>query len=152
MRIESDIDDYEDPQPGYVPTVDPVSEGVGSSAYLTPYTLPDCVERFAHSTVARFPERFDRFYFDASGGPLLVDVLADGTPEQLEHERARKRVEFKTEWCAQHGRRYLPLPESASTPDDVRALLDAPARPAVSEPATPRPPRRGQLQRPKATA
>ena len=146
-ELDEDISSWE-------PSPDPVSAGVGAIGYVTPFTVEDCVERFENSTAARFPETFDRFYFDAPGGRLLVDLLADGTPEQLEHERARKRVAFKTGWCAEHDWRYLPLAESDITPEKIRMLLAGEtSEPRVSTPGQRKPAaRRGGIQRPKAAA
>lgn len=146
-------DEYETPRQSV--EVDDISRAVGSGAYVYRYELQECVEQFDGSPVKRFPERFDRYYFDTPHGPLLIDVLQDGTPEQLEGERARKRVAFKTAWCAEHDRRYLVVPESDATVDAVRALLNrqpdsmTEQRPARSpSPAS----RRGKVQRPKAAA
>lgn len=141
--------------------LDPISAAVGTGAYVYRHTVDDCVERFV-GTVARFPERFDRFYFQTDNGPLLVDVLEDATEEQLHRDTVRKRVEFKQAWCAEHGRRYLVVGESdAQDVGKVRQLLatlDGPSSEAASEPRVSQPARtatarkRGAIQRPKAAA
>lgn len=156
---ESEYDTDEDAISRFVPEPDPVSKALGSAAYLQHHTVQECVERFGDGPVARFPEVFDRFYFLADGGPVLVDVLMDGTPGQLEEERARKRVAFKARWCKENDRRYIAVPESDSQhPDRVRALLDPGSQPpteprsaARTRPAQARA-ARSRVQRPSATA
>lgn len=153
MHHTVDVIEDEEELTSYQPSEDPISAGVGAVGYLHRHTLDECVERF-DGGIARFPEMFDRFYFDTPSGPVLIDVLADGSPEQLEEERGRKRVAFKTAWCAENDRRYLPLPESDIAPEKIRMLLSDAPEPAVSKPAGQRTQtaKRGAIQRPKATA
>lgn len=147
----------DDTAPRQVQELDAISAAVGTGAYVHRYQLGDCIQRFA-GTVTHFPEHFDRYYFAADSGPLLVDVLI-GDQDQWETQAASKHVEFKRAWCAENDRRYLVLNEDqADDVNQVRALLaqlDAgePAEPRVSRPAPAGGQRkRGQVQRPKATA
>lgn len=131
---------------------DAVTKGLGAVGYLSHHTVPECIEAFKNgdATISRYPEVFDRFYFHTPDGPTLVDIVMDGTPEQLELEKARKRVEFKTKWCGEHGMRYLALPGSAcEDANRVRALL-ADDIPKTQPAPLKREPRRGEVQRPKA--
>ena len=157
-----DLDDNEyelEDEARYTPDADPVSVAVGSAGYLSRHVVDECREEFPESRVSRFPETFDRFYWEPS--PLLVDILDDGSPAQVKEERERKRVEFKTAWCAEHGWRYLALTATdAQDAQLVRELLhDLAGRtagrtePGFAEggvvPSQP-PRKRGQIQRPKA--
>jgi len=153
MHVEPIDDELEEDTPPYRPDPDPLSVGVGGKGYVHRYVMDECVERF-EGRIARFPETFDRFYFAADGGAVLVDILQDGTPEQLQEERLRKRVAFKTEWCAENDRRYLAIGEMEIEPSKIRALLaDGMSEPAVSKPARSKPAaKRGAIQRPKAAA
>lgn len=137
---------------------DPLSDGVGAVGYIDRYVLDACREQFPESRVVRHPERFDRFYFASSVGPLLIDILI-GDSDQMATQRERKHVAFKAAWCREHERQYLVLSEGeADDAAQVRALL---ARLADEEtgpepeinPATKQPSRRrGGIERPKAAA
>jgi hypothetical protein len=158
LRDDEYPDDPGEQPPRQPQELDAISQAVGSGAYVYRYQLQECVERFA-GTVARYPETFDRYYFAAEGGPLLVDILL-GDQDQRPAQEASKHVEFKRAWCAEHDRRYLVLSEDDA--DDiarVRALLaqrDQPVGedpgPRVSRPASSGQRKRGAIQRPKAAA
>lgn len=157
LRDDEYPDDPSEQPPRPPQDLDAISQAVGTGAYVYRFQLQDCVERFA-GTVARYPETFDRYYFAADGGPLLVDILV-GDQDQRPAQETSKHVEFKRAWCTEHDRRYLVLTEDDA--DDitrVRALLaelDQPAGegrgPRVSRAATGQR-KRGGIQRPKATA
>lgn len=139
-------EEYDEETEPHQPDLDPINTGVGSTAYLERYTLDECVERFPDSTAARFPDVFDRFYFDAPT-PVLIDILGDSTVEQLAEEKLRKHTAFKVDWCAEHDRVYVPLAESDVTPDKIRALIAATAVTPPEDPA----PAAGQSRRPPVT-
>lgn len=136
---------------------DPVSEAVGSTAFVENHRIPECHQQFGGG-IHREPERFDRYYFGATP-PLLLDILPDLTAEDLERASAAKHVAFKMDWCRKNDRRYLAVPESAvENMNELRALLagetETDAQP-TAKPARPRKPAstpRGQISRPKATA
>lgn len=135
-------------------TDDPISTGIGSVGFIARHQIRECVERFEGSSAYHAPEMFDRFYFQTEHGPILVDLL-DDYDGRLNESRQAKHCAFKERWCAENGRRYLPLPESQLTPDKVRRLVAGAPEPQVSQPAPQRKPvqaKRGQIQRPKATA
>lgn len=163
---EDEYPDENEAPPRQVRELDPISAGVGSGAYVYRHTERECVERYAGG-VGRFPEVFDRFYFDAPGGPVLVDVLM-GDRENHDLEAQRKHVAFKRAWCEEHERRYLALTEDeAADANAVRALLapggeetaaeretrerPSQSRPQPSRSSSPRR-KRGAVQRPKAAA
>jgi hypothetical protein len=157
MHIEPDLIGDDDDLDGlYRPDPDPITDALGATGFVDRYTLDECVERFEETRAARFPETFDRYYFDGDHGRVLIDVLQDSTSEQLAEERLRKHVAFKTAWCAEHPTfRYLPLPASDADAAAIRRLLDGSPAPKVSQPASQRPKTaatRGQIQRPKAAA
>lgn len=161
-----DLDDNEyeiEDEARYAPEQDPVSAGLGARGFLTRHIVEECREEFPESKISRFPEMFDRFYWEPRR--VLVDIVEDGSPEQLEQERARKRVDFKADWCAEHGWTYLPLRASdAQDAQRVRELVyqvsellhgrGEPAQAPEPAPAASSPPARGRgkIQRPKATA
>jgi hypothetical protein len=155
-----DLDDNEyelEDEARYQPDPDPVSVAVGAAGFATRHVVDDCREEFPESRVSRFPETFDRFYWEPQR--VLVDILEDASPEQVREERERKRCDFKAAWCAEHGWRYLALTATdAQDAQTVRELLfDLGDRPqqaqheVVARGEAPAP-RRGQVQRPKATA
>jgi hypothetical protein len=162
MYDEPDLTPEDDDIEGvYSPDPDPVTAALNASGFAHRHTVPECVHRSTDARVSGFPEMFERFYFDGTYGRVLVDLLADDTPEILAEERLRRHVNFKTEWCAAHDYRYLPLEQSELSIETIRRKLtlngDADDRPVpkVSAPASKRAsnentPRRGQIQRPKA--
>lgn len=151
QTFDDGIDD--DPAPrASVWDSDPVSLGVGATAFIANYEILECVETFADSVVTRWPCRFDRFYFQTETGPLLVDIL-DDYDGRLGESRAAKQSDFKARWCAENGRRYLALGESQIAPEKIRRLVAGAAEPEVSRPASQRKApqtKRGQISRPKA--
>lgn len=147
-------EEYEmDDEPRSIAPTDPVGDALGAVGYLQHHTLQDCVERFANGegAISRYPEIFDRLYFQTPEGPTLVDIIDDPDPETEKTNRLRKHVAFKEQWCAEKGRRYLALPSSAcGDVERVRVLLEPPVKPkAVKQDPKPSA-QRGQVQRPKA--
>lgn len=141
-------------EPMYHSPPDEITVAVGGSWYATGYTLDECRRTYPGSAIVAHPERFDRFYMRSTVGPILVDLLL-GDSDQIDAQRARKNVPFKTAWCAQNGWRYLALAEADLTVDRIRALLsDGPLAEESPKPqaAKARPARRGGIQRPKAAA
>jgi hypothetical protein len=141
----------------YKPDPDPVSVAVGAVGFVSRHVLDECHEQFPGSTISRFPEMFDRFYWEPQR--VLIDILEDGNAEQLSEERERKRCEFKEAWCSEHGWRYLALSATdAQDPQRVRELLhglrqseEAPSFQRGGIVPTTQRPARGKLHRPKAS-
>lgn len=134
--------------------VDTLGQELGSTAFVERYRMPECRQTFMGGVYLE-PERFDRFYFEVRPA-VLVDILPDFMPDDLEAARAGKHVAFKTAWCEQHDRRYLAVPQSvADDPTLLRGLLSG--APDVEDvAATPRKrggptQARGQISRPKAS-
>lgn len=151
-------EDQDEERSSYEPVGDPISDALGSNGYATPHVLAECVERF-DSKVSRFPEKFDRFYWEPV--KVLIDIVGDSSPDYELEERARKRCEFKAGWCAEHGYVYLVVPESDSENTvRIREMLVEQTIARNERPAVARAElagkrsrsKRGQVQRPKATA
>lgn len=152
---------FEDPIDDDVPrrpdvwTDDPICVAMGATGFVQNYMVRECVETFESTPATRSPDRFDRFYFQTEHGPILVDIL-DDYDGRLDESRRAKHCAFKEQWCAENGRRYLPLPESDITPEKIRRLIAGAPEPEVSQPASQRKTtaavKRGQIQRPKAAA
>jgi hypothetical protein len=153
--VEPDtIEDEDEETSLYEPTADPVTETLGASGFVDRYTLDECVERFDETHAARFPETFDRFYFDGPEGRVLVDIVSDGSKEERVEAEIRKHTRFKTDWCDTHdGWRYVVVPESALVDvAELRRIVTGAPAPRVSRPANAgKAAKRGQIQRPKAT-
>lgn len=148
----ADLYDPETDETRYRADPDPVSEGVGSVAFVDRFVLEDCQETFPESRVARFPEIFDRYYFNAAP-PVLIDILHADTAGEMDEQVRLKRVEFKTQWCEANGRRYVALTESeALNAQAVRERLYGTRQPTVADvvPEAPAPRRKGGIERPKA--
>jgi hypothetical protein len=134
---------------------DPLSGALGARGYMDRHLIAECEQEFGEG-VRHAPERFDRFYWEPE--PLLVDILADGTPDMLERDRERKHIDFKRIWCAENDMLYMVISESdAMNAMRVREILADLKNPRVAVPLevsspTPVPRRRGRVQRPKATA
>lgn len=151
--FDDEIDDDPTPRTS-VWDDDPVSLGVGATAFIANHQILECVETFPESVVTRWPERFDRFYFQTPHGPLLIDVL-DDFDGRVNESRAAKHCAFKEKWCAENGRKYVAIGESDITVEKIRRMLAGSPEPAVSKPASQRKPaqaKRGQISRPKADA
>lgn len=152
-----DLDDDAPVRPPEPP--DALTQATGAGWYATRWTVNECRQGRAGSTTTGFPERFDRFYPHAAGGPLLVDVLV-GDQDMRSEQRRSKHVAFKLDWCAENGRRYLALSEGDSIDvERCRALIAALSEPTVPdaqpEPAKRQPasrPSRGGVHRPKTAA
>lgn len=140
----------DDEQPAPRPPADEISRALGAAWYAQNHTIPECRRTFPGSAIVAHPETFDRFYLRSEYGPILVDILVgDRTTHEI--QAARKRVEFKRDWCEQHGCRYLVLTEDDLSVGKIHALLDTPSPPGPVGVA-PAPRARGGIQRPKATA
>lgn len=151
--IDDDLDDIPAPRAS-VWDDDAISIGVGTTVFIADHGIPECVETFENSQITRWPERFDRFYFQTEHGPLLVDVL-DDFDGRVNESRAAKHCAFKEKWCAANGRKYFAIGESDVTPDKIRRLVAGGSEPKVSQPASQRKQtqgKRGQISRPKADA
>lgn len=153
--VEPDLEVDEDEDTSlYEPTADPITDALGASGFVDRYTLDDCVERFDETHAARFPEMFDRFYFDGPHGRVLLDIVADGSQDERAEAEIRKHTGFKAQWCEQHDDwRYVVIPESALLDlTELRCLLTGRPAPRVSRSAgAGKAAKRGQIQRPKAT-
>lgn len=110
--------DEDEQNSSFHPFEDPVSLAVGAKGFATRYVLDECVERFEESKVWRFPETFDRFYWEPHR--LLIDILPDFDATELAESRKAKRCTFKEEWCLENEWAYIALPESEM--NDVQKL------------------------------
>lgn len=155
----SSMDDDDAPRRPPEPP-DGLTLAAGTHWYATRWVVNECRLRIGASTTTGFPERFDRFYPQAKGGPLLVDILTGDRSMRAEQERA-KHVQFKRAWCAEHGHRYLVVTEDdmvdeARLRELVAALDRGPddggATARVSRPRERAERQRGRVHRPQAAA
>lgn len=146
------------------PQGDPISLAVGSPGHMVNHMVHECYETFESGATTE-PEEFDRYYFppqeDGYDGPapVLIDILAGDTQEDLIQERIDKHVEFKTRWCAERGIRYVVLADLEDlmlSPEALEAKIRGdegsprPARKARQAPQeAAKPARKRGIQRPK---
>jgi hypothetical protein len=129
LVIGEDLFDPEAESPDLT-QADPISEAVGSTGYVARYVLDGCEQHFDDG-FRLAPERFDRFYYEAG---LLIDVLDGASEVERQGQRMAKRCAFKTQWCAEHGHRYVALTDVHDAEAIGAQLCPAPVSKPSSEP------------------
>lgn len=110
-------EDHDENDSSYREVADPLSKAVGTPGYVERHMVHDC--RLVLSDGASTePEEFDRYYVPPGDrpyegpAPILIDILTTDEPADQRREMEEKNVEFKREWCAKAGVRYVVISDT----------------------------------------
>jgi hypothetical protein len=165
LVIGEDLYDEPDPEDSsYRGEVDPISAAVGTSGFMGNHIVQACYFQTAEGATTE-PEEFDRYYFAPGDrpyegpAPVLIDILAGDDPELAAREHDEKHVDFKAQWCREHGVRYVVLADTddmllSTTELRAKLLGESPTTPPLTaevaaEAAASKPERKRGVQRPR---